>query len=254
MMTRVVALIYGIAAYAAFFVTFLYLIGFVGNVVVPKSINSGASGSTWGALLNNIFFIGLFGIQHTVMARPAFKERWTKIVPRPVERSTYVLITSLLLCLIVWRWQPMTGVVWEIENSIAATALWCASIVGWGMVLYSTFLIDHFDLFGLRQVYLYARGRAYTHPQFAVASLYKYVRHPLLLGFLIAFWSTPRMTLGHLVFCVATTVYLLVGVQFEERDLARFHGEAYEDYRRRVPMLIPSPRRMPTPQSRVGRA
>lgn len=253
-MKRVIALTYGIVAYAVFFATFLYLIGFVGNVIVPKSVDSGAPGSTWGALLTNLFLIGLFGIQHTVMARPAFKRRWTKIVPRPVERSTYVLITSLLLCLIAWCWRPMTGSVWEIENSIAETVLWSVSIVGWGMVLYATFVIDHFDLFGLRQVYLYARGKAYTHPKFAVVSLYKYVRHPLLLGFLMAFWSTPHMTLGHLVFCVAMTAYILVAVQFEERDLARFHGEAYEDYRRRVPMLVPSPRRMPVPQSDVGGA
>jgi protein-S-isoprenylcysteine O-methyltransferase Ste14 len=253
-MQRAATLVYGIVAYAVFFATFLYMIGFAGNVFVPKSIDFGGSASLAAALLNNILLLGLFAIQHTGMARPGFKKHWTRIVPRPIERSTYVLLTSLLLCLLAWRWIPMTGVVWEIHNPTTATLLWCSFVIGWCVVLYSTVLIDHFDLFGLRQVYLYARGMAYTPPQFAVTSLYNYVRHPLLLGFLIAFWSAPRMTLGHLVFCVVTTAYVLVAVQFEERDLVRFHGEAYEDYRRQVPMLIPSPRRIPTPQSRTGSA
>ena len=241
-MAGTLAFVYGTLAYTLFLGIFLYLIGFLGNVFVPKSIDSPAQTASGVALLVNLLLVSVFGLQHTVMARVRFKEWWTRFVPLPIERSTYVLFTCLVLGLIFWQWRPMPGVIWEVESFAGRVSLWALFWTGWALVLLSTFLIDHFDLFGMRQVHLYARGRAYRHLDFQISGLYRYVRHPLLLGFLITFWVTPLMTVGHLVFAAAMTTYILVAVQFEERDLARFHGKPYEDYRRRVPMLLPVPR------------
>ncbi len=242
-MNKVIAFLYGAVAYAVFFMSFLYAIGFVGNVVVLKSIDSGPASTLSEALLVNLALLGLFALQHSGMARQGFKRWWTRIVPQPTERSTYVLTSSLLLLLLFWQWRTVPGVVWEVESPAAKAILWLLFAMGWTQVLVSTVLIDHFDLFGLRQVYLFARGKAYESPAFEESSLYKYVRHPLLLGFIIAFWATPRMTVGHLIFAVATTGYMLIAIQLEEQDLLAFHGGAYEDYRRRVPMLLPLRRR-----------
>jgi protein-S-isoprenylcysteine O-methyltransferase Ste14 len=194
-------------------------------------------------LLVDLILLTLFAVQHNVMARQGFKKWWIQFVPQPVERSTYVLITSLLLTLLFWQWRPLPAVVWEVDSSLGKAILWLLFAAGWALVLISTFLIDHFDLFGLRQVYLYASGKPYQPLTFQVSSLYKYVRHPLLLGFMVAFWATPRMTVGHLLFAVATTGYMLIAIQFEERDLIAFHGGAYESYRQQVSMLLPLRRR-----------
>jgi methanethiol S-methyltransferase len=242
-MGRVVAFVYGVISYTIFFVVFLYAIGFVGNLVVPKSIDSGAQGPLTEALLINVALLGLFAIQHSVMARPWFKKRWTTIVPESVERSTYVLLSSLLLALLFWQWRPLPGEVWSVEQPTVELGLWVLFWLGWGLVLLSTFVIDHFDLFGLRQVWSNLTGKPYRPPAFQVPALYKYVRHPLLLGFVIAFWAAPTMTTGRLVFAVVTTLYMLVAIQFEEHDLLEFFGQDYADYRRRVPMLIPLMRR-----------
>ena len=243
-MGRILVFVYGAISYVVFFVTFLYAIGFVGNLVVPKSIDTGPPAATLTrALVMNLILMTIFAVQHSVMARPAFKRWWTRIVPPAIERSTYVLLASLTLLLLFWQWRPITDVVWEINNTAGQYVLWAIFFAGWGMVLLSTFLINHFDLFGLRQVYLYQKGVDYTEVGFKELLLYKIVRHPLLLGFIIAFWATPRMTAGHLLFAVVTTVYMLVAIQLEERDSLRAHGEAYEDYRKRVPMLVPIPKR-----------
>ena len=239
-MGRLLALLFGVVSYLVFFVTFLYAIGFVGNVVVPKSIDSGTEGSFAQSLIIDVVLLGLFAIQHSVMARPGFKKAWTRIVPKVVERSTYVLLASLLLALLFWKWQPLHMVIWDVRNATVSFILRIVFFVGWALVLVSTFLINHFDLFGLRQVLLYDK---YSELKFRTVWLYKLVRHPLLLGFIIAFWATPKMTLGHLLFAVATTAYILIAIQLEERDLTNTYGEAYEDYRRKVSMLIPLPKK-----------
>jgi len=238
-MTRVLGLLYGVVCYAAFFVTILYAIGFVGNFVVPKSIDTGAAGPVAAAIVVNVCLMALFAIQHTIMARPAFKEWWTKFIPKPIERSTFVLAASALLGLLFWQWHPIGGIVWQVDAPVARNVLTGVSLFGWFMVFYSSFLIDHFDLFGLRQVVLYLRGKEYTAPTFKKASLYKLVRHPLMLGFLIAFWSAPTMTHGHLLFSVVITVYIFFGIHMEERDLRRFHGTAYDAYREETSMILP---------------
>ena len=243
-MKRIAAFTYGLVAYVIFFLSFLYAIAFVGGFLVPRTVDAGGpTEGTVTALLVNAGLLGLFAIQHSVMARPAFKRWWTKIVPPSVERSTYVLFSSLALILLFWQWRPMPGVVWEVEAPLARNGLWALFASGWLLVLVSTFLINHFDLFGLRQVWLRLREKPYRPLKFRLNSLYRFVRHPLLLGFLIAFWAVPTMTVGHLLFAFATTGYILVGVRLEERDLVKAHGRAYEEYRKSTPMLIPRPGR-----------
>jgi protein-S-isoprenylcysteine O-methyltransferase Ste14 len=242
-MGRVLAFVYGVVSYLVFLVTFLYAIGFVGNFIVPKSIDSGEPELFSQALLINVLLLGLFAIQHSVMARPAFKRWWTRFVPQPVERSTYVLLASLALILLFWQWRPLTDIVWNVENTVGRYILWALFFLGWATVLVGTFLINHFDLFGLRQVYLYQRGEEYTNLSFRTPFLYKMVRHPIMLGFIIAFWSTPHMTIGHLIFAIVTTAYIVIAIQLEERDILRIHGTAYEEYRKQVSMLLPIPKK-----------
>jgi protein-S-isoprenylcysteine O-methyltransferase Ste14 len=242
-MDRILAFAYGVISYVVFFVTFLYAIGFVGNLFVPKSVDVGGAAPFSEAILIDALLLGIFAIQHSVMARPGFKKWWTKFVPQPVERSTYVLLASLALILLFWQWRPITTVVWNVENTVGQYILWVIFFLGWVTVLIGTSLINHFDLFGIRQVYLYQRGEEYSEIGFRTPFLYKLVRHPIMLGFIMAFWATPRMTVGHLLFAVATTVYILIAIQLEERDIANIHGTAYEEYRKRVSMLLPIPKR-----------
>ncbi len=240
-MRKTLSLLYGLAVYALFLVVFVYAIGFVWNVAVPKGIDAGASPLPGPPLLVDLAVLGLFALQHSGMARQGFKRWWTRIVPRHLERSTYVLAATLLLAAIMWAWKPMPGAVWSVSDPLASGALRVASAAGWGVVLLSTFLIDHFRLFGLKQVWSRLRDRELGPPAFQTPLFYRYVRHPLYLGFIVAFWATPRMSLGHLLFAGLTTGYMVVAIQLEERDLVRFHGEDYRAYRRRVPMLMPLP-------------
>jgi protein-S-isoprenylcysteine O-methyltransferase Ste14 len=238
MLSRITAFVYGVVCYLVFFATFLYAIGFLGNLVVPKSIDSGPELPFLNALAINGALLLLFAVQHSVMARPWFKSAWTRIVPTAVERSTYVLFSSLALLLLFWKWQPMGGVIWSVKSPDGQLAL--EALYGFGVlvILATTFLINHFDLFGLRQVWLNLRGISYTNISFRQPWPYRIVRHPLYVGWLLMFWCAPVMTAAHLVFAIGTTVYILVAIQFEERDLVRAHGE-YAEYRRRVPMIIP---------------
>lgn len=240
--SRTLTLLFGVAVYAAFLGTFLYLIGFVSGLLTPTSLDGHGIAATFPeALLIDVGFVLLFGVQHSVMARPWFKERWTRIVPKAIERSVFMLVTCAILVLMFWQWRAMPTVLWSVSGP-AAVALHAVAFVGWGVVLLSTFLIDHFDLFGLRQTWLAFRGVPYHQKPFAERGLYRRVRHPLMLGFLIAYWSAPVMTVGHLVFALAFTVFIAVALVFEERDLVALHGNAYRDYQRRVPKLLPLPR------------
>jgi protein-S-isoprenylcysteine O-methyltransferase Ste14 len=239
MVIRVAAFVYGLLCYLIFFVTFLYAIAFVGNLGVSKSIDSGPSVPLIEAILIDTLLLSLFAIQHSVMARQWFKRAWTKIVPAPVERSTYVLLASLVLQLLFWQWRPMRDVVWDVENATGRVVLQGLFWIGWGGVLVSTYLVDHFGLFGLKQVINFLRGKPEEAPTFKTPALYKLVRHPLYLGFIVAFWSTPTMTLGHLFFSAVCTAYILVAIQFEERDLIHFYGDTYRHYRSQVSMLLP---------------
>jgi protein-S-isoprenylcysteine O-methyltransferase Ste14 len=240
MTKRVITFIYGVLCYQLFFGTFLYAVGFIGNVAVPKSIDSGRTGSLPEAVMIDAGLLTLFAVQHSVMARPWFKRSWTLLVPVPSERSTYVLISSLALLFLFWQWRPLGGVVWDVANPMFRIAFTWLCAAGWLLVLASTFLLNHFDLFGLRQVYLYLRGKEYSQLKFGTPVFYRHVRHPLYLGWLIAFWATPTMTLSHLFFATATTAYIFIAIQLEERNLLDIHGEDYRRYKRRVPMILPT--------------
>lgn len=242
-MGRVLAFLYGLIAYAIFLVSFLYAIGFVGNLVVPKSIDSGVPEPFGQALLINALLLGLFAIQHSVMARRGFKEWWTKIIPKPIERSTYVLLSSLILILMYWQWMPMPEVIWDMSGTVLGSVLDILFWLGWVLVLLATFMINHFELFGLQQVLFHLRNKEIPHNKFTTRFLYQFVRHPIMLGFLIAFWSASAMTVGHLVFSIATTGYIIVGVLLEERDLMHYLGDEYREYRRKVSMFIPMPQK-----------
>ncbi|HEY6125116.1 MAG TPA: isoprenylcysteine carboxylmethyltransferase family protein [Steroidobacteraceae bacterium] len=243
MFKRLSIFLYGVVSYAVFFLTFLYAIGFVGNFAVPRTLDGAPASDLTTALLVNLGLLGLFAIQHSVMARPAFKRWFTKLVPESAERSTYVLLSSVALIAMFYGWQPLGGVVWTVTDATARGVIWGCFAFGWLLVLVSTFLINHFDLFGLRQVWLQLMGRPYTHLEFRTPALYRLVRHPLYVGWFFAFWATPTMTVSHLVFALATTGYILIAIQLEERDLIAHFGQTYRDYKKRVPMLVPFTRK-----------
>lgn len=244
-MKRFAIFAYGLVNYVIFLGVFLYFIGFLGNLLVPRAIDAEPTEPFWSAAAVNLALILIFGLQHSVMARPAFKQWWTRFVPHEAERSTYVLFTNLALILLFWQWQPMGVVIWNVTDPIGRGLLYGLYALGWLTVLVTTFLINHFDLFGLRQSWLALLGKPYTHLGFKTPGPYQFVRHPLYVGWLLAFWATPTMTIGHLVFALGMTAYILVAIGFEERDLADFHGPAYENYRRTVPMLVPRLGRRP---------
>jgi protein-S-isoprenylcysteine O-methyltransferase Ste14 len=238
---------YSVAVYAVFLCVFVYAIGFVQRVGVPKDIDDGASASTAAAIAIDLALLGLFALQHSVMARPAFKRWWTRIVPAPIERSTFVLAASLVLALLLWQWRPLPTTIWDVDSDAARAALHALSWLGWLIVLATTFFIDHFDQFGLRQAYRHFRARPPAPPEFRTPLLYRLVRHPLMLGFIIAFWAPPTLTQGSLLFAAVTTGYILVALQLEERDLLHEFGDDYDAYRRRVPMLVPGLKPHATP-------
>lgn len=238
-MNKMMSFLFAVVSYLVFFVAFVYAIGFLAEIMVPKSINSGTGSGLVSSLIINLLLLGLFAVQHSLMARPFFKRWFTQYVPVQLERSIYVLLSSLLLFLLYWLWQPMTSVVWQVDSDIGQTLIWAVFAFGWLIVFLSTFMINHFDLFGLRQVWLHLQDRPYEHVPFQTRALYKFVRHPIMLGFIIAFWATPLMTQGHLLFSVMTTLYILIGIQFEEHDLQNALGADYERYKKSVPMLFP---------------
>ena len=242
LMKRFLTVGYGAAAYLLFLAVFLYLVGFVGNFLVPRTVDRGLSASVGQAVLVDVLLLAAFGVQHSVMARPAFKTWWTRFVPPSIERSTYVLLSSLVLVLLYWQWRTLPAVIWDVWQPAGRLTLWTLFWLGWAIALAATFMISHVDLFGLRQVYLAWRGKPYTHIPFHIRMLYRLVRHPLMLGFVIAFWAIPTMTAGHLLFSIAMTGYILVATQIEERDLVAALGDQYRNYRRDVPMLLPRPR------------
>lgn len=237
--SRIIGFLYGIVAYLAFFVAVLYAMGFVAGFAVPKTIDTGSETSPAEAILVNLLLLLLFAVQHSLMARKRFKEWWTQYVPKSVERSTYVLLASLCLMLLFWQWRPIPAIVWQIDDPDVAVAVAAVSLIGWVIVFTSTFLINHFELFGLRQVTASLAGSEIPAPQFRTPLYYKFVRHPLYLGFIIAFWAAPEMTVGHLLFAAVTTLYILVGIFLEERDLIELFGDQYRQYRKQVSMLIP---------------
>jgi protein-S-isoprenylcysteine O-methyltransferase Ste14 len=238
-MGRLLAFVYGAACYAVMLGTLGYLVGFLADRVVPKTIDSGASAELGAALLIDVALLALFGAQHSIMARPRFKAWWTRLVPPSIERSTYVLLASAALVLLFWQWRPLDAVVWEVDAAWARATWWTIYVLGIALLLASTFVIDHFDLFGLRQVTLNLLGRPYTDPGFKVVLFYRFVRHPIYVGWLLIFWATPRMTLGHTLFATAMSAYIFIAVRYEERDLVSVHGADYVQYRRQVPMLVP---------------
>jgi len=239
-MKNLIFFLYGVLSYLVFLVSFLYAVGFVDNLLVPKSIDSGTESGFVESIIINLLLLGLFAVQHTIMARPSFKKWWTTIVSPTIERSTFVLLTSLILLLIFWQWRPMTGIVWEVQNETLALVINGIFWLGWLIVFLSTFMINHFHLFGLDQVFNNLRDKPPTGLKFKEGFFYKFVRHPIMTGFIIAFWATPVMTTGHILFAAATTAYILIAVKyFEEKDLRNEIGEAYESYQRRVPMLFP---------------
>jgi len=238
-MGKILAFLYGLTAYLIFFVTFLYAIGFTSGLVVPKTIDTGPVVPIEEALILDILLMSLFAVQHSVMARRQFKQWWTRFVPASVERSTYVLCASLALILLFWQWRPISTVVWHVPDGQTAVAIMGLSFVGWLLVLLSTFLINHFELFGVHQVVTNLAGRTMAAPRFKTPVLYKVVRHPIYLGFIIAFWAAPVMTVGHMLFAAVTTAYIFVGIFLEERDLIELFGDEYRRYRERVAMLIP---------------
>jgi protein-S-isoprenylcysteine O-methyltransferase Ste14 len=244
---RIAIFVHGVACYLLFFATFLYAAGFVGNFGVPKSLDSGPTIPVAQALAIDAALLALFALQHSIMARRGFKAMWTRIVPETAERSTYVLFSSLALLLLFWKWEPIGGVIWSVENPAGAALLQAIFALGLLIVLASTFMINHFDLFGLRQVYLQLVGIPYTHSQFATPFFYRYVRHPLYFGWLLFFWSTPVMTAAHAFFAFMTTAYIFVAIQFEERDLVAIHGDDYRRYREQVPMILPVKGPLPKP-------
>jgi len=237
-MKRFLSLVYGILSYALFLLTFLYTICFIANIVVPKTIDSGPQSPLGTTLAVNTFFLGLFAAQHSIMARKGFKRVWTQIIPKQLERPTYVLAATLALILLLWQWRPLSQIVWELTG-VPATVLKVTYCLGWVLLLSSSFLINHFELFGVQQVWGHFRSKSYGPTKFHTPILYRIVRHPLYLGFIISFWSAPTMSVGRLIFALATTGYIFLGIFFEERDLVAEHGEAYRRYREQVPMIVP---------------
>jgi protein-S-isoprenylcysteine O-methyltransferase Ste14 len=255
MLKRLMFFLYGLTCYVIFLGTFLYAIAFVGGFFVPRQLDGPLETSVPAAVAIDCVLLTIFAVQHSVMARKWFKERWTQIIPWAVERSTYVLCASGALLLLFWQWRPIGMEIWSIENPMARAVLWTLFAAGWGTVLVVTFLINHFDLFGLRQVWLPLIGKPYTRISFRTPAPYRFVRHPLYFGFLLAFWMTPTMTAAHLMFALATTAYIVIAIQFEEKDLVAEHGKSYENYRRTVPMLIPGvhmPARTPEQEVRLN--